>query len=100
MADKLQLTKSEREEIRENIKEFFKNENVGIEEVEEVYFEDSEGSDGIVTSTNVVVKSHTSDIGLHDLSDKTTIFRVEKLDEYRMWDLHINDKEFLEEGDN
>jgi len=98
MTDKLQLTKSEREEVRENLKEFFKNENVGIEELEEVYFEDIEGTDGIVTTTNIVVKSHTSDMGLHDLSDKTTIFRVEKLDEHRKWDLHISDKEFRGEN--
>lgn len=100
MTDSLQLTKSQRDEVRENLEEFFEDENVGIEELEEVIFTDTEGNDGMVTSTEIIVKSHSSDIGLHDLSDKTTIFRVKKLDEWKMWKIHINDKEFhTEEGE-
>lgn len=96
LTDKLQHTKQDRQTIRENLEQFFKDEYVGIEELEKVEFKDIEGEDGIVTTTTITVKSHSSEIGLHDLSNKVTIFRVKKLEEYRMWKIHISDRELLE----
>lgn len=88
-------TEEEREEIRNNLEEFF-SEKIGYEELEEVIFTDHvhESDETDVTSTEILVDSFGCDIGLQDLARKTTIMRV--TDETGdMWKVHISDKPFM-----